>query len=469
MNYQPLPTRAAIDVGSNTIHLVVARSQPETLEVLVDEVEMVRIGESVTATGEISAQKILASLSTLKQYLALAQEHQAQPILVVATEAIRKAVNRQEFIDTIREETGLEVHLIAGETEATLTFMGATYESSDPNVGVMDLGGGSLELVTARNKQISWKTSVPIGSGWLHDRYLPDDLPAAEDISTAQVFLDTYFEGMPIKQVPSTLIATGGSASSLLYLARAAFRLPEDHMSLSLTDLMRCDGLLSALSAEEIAQRYQQPVARARILLAGSLIIQALMRRLKLERIQVTPHGIREGALLAYERLGDSWLEIASPTRHSGSESREESFRESGRRLLEARLDKYLEWRDEVIKEQDDIEPVHKMRVASRRLRATLDSFAPACEHKPFKKLYRVVQEGADVLGKARDADVMLRDLSIQLEQAPFEEQAALRWLIARLSTFRKQCQEDLRTHIEDLNERELRRLLVACLSREEV
>src|SRR5205823_14557100 len=74
-------------------------------------------------------------------------------------------------------------------------------------------------------------------------------------------------------------------------------------------DLLRCQGLLCALPAEEIAQRFEQPVGRARILLAGALIISAMMTRLQLDQIGISPHGIREGVLLAYERYGASWLE----------------------------------------------------------------------------------------------------------------------------------------------------------------
>src|SRR6266852_8890223 len=176
------PMRAAIDIGSNTIHLVVARCTPHALDIVEDQQELVRIGESVTATGEILQEKARAAIATLKRYKALARKHKASPILVVATEAIRQASNSAAFLEQVLHKTKLTVQLISGTAEAALTFFGSTYEvNKEPGhptqVGVMDLGGGSMELLTARNMHITWRTSLPVGSGWLHDRYLSSDPP----------------------------------------------------------------------------------------------------------------------------------------------------------------------------------------------------------------------------------------------------------------------------------------------------
>src|SRR5947209_3655024 len=314
MQDQQSPMRAAIDIGSNTIHIVVARCKPDDLDIVADEVELVRIGESVNANGEISPEKRDAAIATLRQYKELAEKHRAEQVLVVATEAIRKASNSDEFLADVRKETGLEVQLISGDVEATLTFYGATYEKAKEPGGasqlaVMDLGGGSLELVTSKNGQISWRTSIPIGSGLLHDRYLSSNPPTDDDLSVAHTFLRTYLQGMRIKQQPSTLIVTGGSATSLLLLAQQAFNLDQSSSRLTYDDLVRCEGLLGALPAEEIAQRYEQPLGRPRIFPAGAFIIREVMSRLNLNEITISPHGIREGVLLAYERYGENWLD----------------------------------------------------------------------------------------------------------------------------------------------------------------
>lgn len=480
MQNQFSSTSAAIDIGSNTIHIVIARCAPNMLDILADEVELVRIGESVTATGAISNEKRDAALDTLRTYKAIAEKHAASPIFVVATEAIRQASNSSDFIDTIRRETGLEVQLIEGMVEATLTFLGATYERSrEPNaparLGVMDLGGGSTELITAKHEQITWRTSVPVGSGWLHDRYLPSNPPTRDELSTAYTFLTTYFEGMYIKRIPPSLIVTGGSANSLLQLARAAFRLDENEMRLTREDIMRCEGLLQALPAEEIAQRYQQPVGRARILAAGALIIRAMMDRLHLDEIFVSPHGIREGTLLAYAHYGEQWLQhVASEGNHhdaatNGKEDKQnETFAHSGRRLLLDRTEKLLEWRDAVLK-HDDVEAVHKMRVASRRLRATLDAYEAICTPQPFKTAYKNVKKIADILGKARDTDVMIQNLQAQMQLSLTQEQAGMQWLIDRLQQYREKHQHVLDAFFKKFDEHTFKKNIEACLSEEEV
>lgn len=493
------PVRAAIDIGSNTLHVVVARASADgkMLDILADEVDMVRIGESVTATGQISPEKLDAAVSVLSEYKKLAEEHGAQEVFVVATEAIRQAGNADDFIAQVKQRAGLQVQLISGDAEATLTFLGATYEAQAQTgapdvVGVMDLGGGSMELVTARQARITWKVSVPIGSGWLHDRFLDGDPPSQQQIEIAETFLSTFFSGMRIRQRPPMLIATGGSANSLLHLAHRAFHLEEHQMRLTRHDLLRCQGLLNALPADEVTRRFDQPEGRARIMLAGALIIEELMARLKLDEIQVSPHGIREGVLLAYARYGSNWLRRVSANTGSSkakqpdpsayehlipstpgssnglSPALVETYSQAGRRMLRERLEAFLDWPDAVLK-NEDVEAVHKMRVASRRLRATLDAFEPCCDPRAFKRVYRRVKKTADALGKARDTDVMIQGMQEQLEHTPMEEQPGMQWLIERLSEYRQDTQRELERTLRKLDKKKLEQQIEACIPEEQV
>jgi len=483
MGNQKVPTWAAIDIGSNTIRVVVARYISDHLEILATDEEMVRIGESVTSTGEISAQKSAAAIATLRAYKALAEQYAASPILAVATEAIRQAKNREEFLAGVLEATGLVVHLIEGDVEATLTFYGATCglgkEAPVPaRIGVMDLGGGSTELVLAKNMQMNWRISVPIGSGWIHDRYFHADPPTHDDLAVAATFLQTYVQGLRIKQRPPLLVVTGGSANALLRLARYAFHVSAQETHLTYEDLLRCEGLLSALPAQEIAERYKVPASRAEILPAGVLIIRTMMVHLQVREISISSHGIREGVLLAYARHGSQWLqrvrcsardvtqeavEVDAEISRAASESAEEPFDRSGHRMLLDRTRKMLERRDEVLK-HEDVEAVHRMRVASRRLRAVLDAYESACNPKLFKKAYRCVKQLADMLGKARDTDVMIEHLRAQLEQTPAEEQLGIQWLIDRLSSYREQHQVVLEAFLKQIDEDAWKRKIVACL-----
>jgi exopolyphosphatase/pppGpp-phosphohydrolase len=459
MESRVAPICAAIDVGSNTIHVVVARCFSDRLDVLAEEQALVRIGESVTATGEISPAKAAAAIDTIKKYQALATQHQAEQIFVVATEAIRQAHNSADFIAQVRQGTELVVRLISGTDEAALTFLGTTYlAGSHDQVGVLDLGGGSLELVFAQNNHISWRTSVSVGSGWLHDRYLSADPPTSDQIAVAETFLQTYFRDLAIKHPPPILIATGGSANVLFSLTQKAFHSQNSQASLSLETVIRSQALLSALDAADISAIYAQPIERARLLLAGSLIIKHIMQRLRLPVILVSPHGIREGILLAYARYGKRWLEELQ-----AEEPQAETFAQTAQSMLLSRLHTMLACFENVLK-HEDIEAVHKMRVASRRLRATLDAYQSCCEPKLFKKVYRQIKETADVLGEARDADVMLQFLHKQLHDLTESEQEGVSWLITRLKIYRQLKQQALEVFLRHLDAEKLERQLKASL-----
>ncbi len=470
-------THAAIDIGSNTIHLIIAHCTPDNLDIIEDKTAEVHTEESVNATGDISQEKRDSILSTIQQYQDIARQHGANPILAVATEAIRQAHNSQDVLEDVKRQTGIQINVIRGNQEAALTFYGATYGMDLPNVGVLDVGGGSTELITAKKRQITWLTSISIGSEWVHDRYLHSNPPTQEEIDVARTFLQTYWKGMRIPQRPPAWVVTGSSASALLKLAQQAFGLNSDSDRLTCDDLMRCETLLSALPAEDIARRYEQSLERARILLAGALIIHEATKRLQLNEIRVSSHGLREGVLLTYSRYGENWLDdpavnvdttrqkASSPVRKQALsvDPLQETFTQSAQRMLPQAAKKFLDWRDEVIKGQDP-EAVHKMRVASRRLRAVMDAFEPFCKPKPFKNSYMSVKQVADLLGIVRDTDVMIQHVTEELEQGPAEEKAGAQWFIDRLKSYHQKQQQQLETFIQHLDAVALKREIASCI-----
>lgn len=469
---------AAIDIGSNTLRLVVARCASNDLTILETDEALVRIGESVNATGSISPEKTEHAIAVLKRFKSLAEKHSAQPILAIATEAIRKAKNRDRFLQDIKQATDIDIQCISGDVESILTFYGATYALSKAShvpeqVAVMDIGGGSTELVFAHNMDIYWHTSLSIGSGWLHDRYLLADPPTNDDRVTARAFLHTYLGGLNVSTFPSLLVATGGSANTLLELSKRAFGLYKDSTTLTHDDLLRCEGLLWALPAEEIAQRYQLDTKRARILSAGILILLAIFDTFHLEELQISSYGIREGLVLAYARYGNDWLNQARQQAQAASQgvvageagtSYYEMFEESGRRLLHERAKTMVHWIDAVLK-HEDVEAVHKMRVASRRLRAVLDAYQSICQPKAFKKAYRQVKEVAAILGMARDTDVMTANLRQQLEQVSDIQKAGINWLIDSLTQYRQQHQQKLEKYLREWDYKAFLSQVEACLA----
>jgi hypothetical protein len=487
---------ATIDLGSNSAKITVARVFDNTIEIIVHESTMIRLGESVNESGEITSEKQGAVITTLQKYQQLAQQHEASSITVVATEAVRQAQNRDAFLEAVQRETGLTIHILSGEIEAALTFLGATSDHEEvSDAGIVDIGGGSTELITAQQGHIQWLISLPIGSGWLHDHYLSSDPPATNAIEEARTFLHEYFgqvqllhEPAPAEQARRLLIATGSSAKILLALAKQALKVDQEEHTLSRHDLLGCFGLLAALPAEEIARRYEQPFERARVLPSGALIILALMNSLQLEEISVSQRGVSEGALLAAQRYGENWMEHpdlqvdashigkaptpsdldeddkpAKDTPHKDNTLRLLTFAETGQRELRKRGKTFLKGIDPVL-QNEDIEAVHKMRVASRRLRATLDSYESACARKPFKGVYQEVKLAADLLGTARDTDVMLQNLEQQQQEVPDNERPGIQWLVSRLQSYREQQQEEIEAFFEDFRGKRFNRLVASCI-----
>src|SRR6185437_4282818 len=215
---------AAIDVGSNTIHLVVAiphLSDGSALAVLVDELEFVRLGAGVSATGRIAPERAERGLAALRRLRDLATTAGAQTILCAATEVMRLASNGAEFLASAQAELGLEIPVISGEQEASLTFWGAISDrnlSSEQPVAVADLGGGSIELVLGHGRRLNWRRSLPLGSGGLHDRFVRSDPPTLDELQSLRREADAILgaQALPVS-APDThlLIACGGTATTL--------------------------------------------------------------------------------------------------------------------------------------------------------------------------------------------------------------------------------------------------------------
>lgn len=334
---QPL---AAIDVGSNTIHLTVARptSDGYDLEYLADELELVRLGADVSATGALGPERMQRASSAIQRQAAVARQHGASVVLGIATEGVRAARNGAEFIERIQAETGVALEMVSGDQEAALTYWGATSglevtvegATTSAKRAALDLGGGSLEIVVGEGSRVDWRISLPLGSGVVHDRFARSDPPSAEELARAhdavREALDALDPPMPVTQA----IACGGTATTLAYLGAKAFA-PMDPAEIApsgngasnggngallrgltyerLTQLL---DLLRTMEAAQVTARYRVEEARARLLGAGGVVLLAAMERLGVESLRVRKRGIREGALLAYVHAGTRWLELAT-------------------------------------------------------------------------------------------------------------------------------------------------------------
>jgi exopolyphosphatase / guanosine-5'-triphosphate,3'-diphosphate pyrophosphatase len=284
-------TYACIDIGSNTTRLLVAEDDDGRLRELMTQRAFTRVGKGLKSGGRISDDKIDNLAEVVSTQARLARELGAPYIRVVATAAIRDAANRAELLDAVHARADVEVEILSGDEEARLSFIGAIKTLGtqwDGEVGVIDVGGGSTELVIGTAADgVSWSESFRIGSGFLADSYLRSDPPSVSELEAVRLHVAGFFEGLDVPR-PGHAIATGGSATSLRRVVGAEV----EHSTLE-----RAIRILSTTEIQQVARRFELDPERVRLLPAGCLIFEHLSDRLGIP-LTIGKGGLREGVIL---------------------------------------------------------------------------------------------------------------------------------------------------------------------------
>jgi exopolyphosphatase/pppGpp-phosphohydrolase len=465
----PQAVAAAIDIGSNSIKMTIGRANGEGGIDQVDWAsEVVRLGYGLDRTGRLDDERIELAIGTLSRFAAQARERGATRIVAVATEATRAAANGATFLDRVREETGIDVRVVDGQAEAALTFRGLVADADlSGSVLVADIGGGSTELITARDGVMLAARSLPLGSGRLTDRFIVADPPCLDELAACETAAATSIQatqpfGLPFSTA-IRLIVVGGTGE---FMARLV---PNDqHIDLAAVRLVMAK--LATLSAAELADEIDIPEARARVLPAGVAIVAAIASRLDPERIEISRSGIRAGLLLE-AIYGGVTVEEESKTKGGPAKKRplkdgnlatdqQEStgvnFRDTMRALIAERWQNVLT-AIPIALEGTDIEGVHDVRVASRRLRAAMDVAAPAFPGKWYMALHRTAKEITDALGEVRDRDVLLEALQADRSAAPLAEHPGIDRLIDRVERERAAARAEMERYLRQLLDGSLR------------
>jgi exopolyphosphatase/guanosine-5'-triphosphate,3'-diphosphate pyrophosphatase len=209
---------ACIDIGSNTTRLLVAECVEGGLRELVQERAFTRLGAGLAARGAVAPEKLDELTATVAAQAERARALGAREVRVVGTAAVRSAANRDELCAAVAASAGVEVVVLDGEQEARLAFRGATRDldpTSRDLIGVVDVGGGSSELVIGTPSDgVAWTASLPVGSGDLADACLVSDPPNAAELAAARARVREHF-GTVEPPRPAHALAVGGSATSL--------------------------------------------------------------------------------------------------------------------------------------------------------------------------------------------------------------------------------------------------------------
>jgi exopolyphosphatase/guanosine-5'-triphosphate,3'-diphosphate pyrophosphatase len=285
---------ACIDVGSNTTRLLVADAEDGRLRELVSQRAFTRIGRSLAGKSgpkRIPLEKLDETAEVVSKQTRVARELGAGEVVVVATAAIRQARNSDELAAAVEELAGVPLRILSDEEEARLSFVGATKTLGAPPdgpVGVVDVGGGSTEVVVGTVPGgVSWFASFRIGSGFLADSYLRSDPPSVSELHAVRQHVAGCFEGLEIPPRERS-VAVGGSATSLRRLVGA---------ELAYETLERGIRILSTTPVAEVAARFELEPERVRLLPAGILVFEELSERLGAP-LQIGKGGLREGVVL---------------------------------------------------------------------------------------------------------------------------------------------------------------------------
>ncbi len=299
-------TLATIDIGTNTALLLVARpSLGGALELVEERAEITRLGRGIGAGGELGAEGIARTLAALREFVDIARRHRAK-IAAIGTEALRRAPNRAAFLDPAAEILGAPIEVIDGAREAALTFQAVAdaFPAALPGaLTVVDIGGGSTEIVIAAGGEVTFNVSLPLGSVRLTERFIHHDPPRPDEIAAITADVDGALASVPFPRSgtsPVTLVGVAGTVTSLAAMTEA----------LVSYDAARVHGyrLSQAALAEQIARlRVGTQAARERIIgldpkradviLAGALILQRIAAAAGVDEIQVSDRGIRWGLM----------------------------------------------------------------------------------------------------------------------------------------------------------------------------
>ncbi|MEB3167915.1 MAG: Ppx/GppA phosphatase family protein [Synechococcaceae cyanobacterium] len=303
---------AAIDIGTNSIHLLVARIDPvlHSFDVLLTEKSTTRLGERDPDSGDLSPEAIERAFVTLRHCRDLALSHGVEQITTAATSAVREAPNGRQFIQGLQEQLGLEVDLVSGPEEARLIYLGVLSGMSfgeEPHL-ILDIGGGSSELILADGRDARVLTSTRIGAVRLQREFgRPDPLSLP-----LRGFLEAYIQGAldpAVAQVKRVLqgrgrpvmVATSGTAMALAALAAAEDPKPPLKLHGYRLSRQRIDQLVERLVVMTPEQRRALPELnerRAEIIVHGALILQTAMAMLKVEQLLICERALREGLIV---------------------------------------------------------------------------------------------------------------------------------------------------------------------------
>ena len=294
---------AAIDIGSNSVRLLVAEAlRGGAYRILDEEREPTRLGRSVSSQGRLDDESMDKTLQALRTFKEIAAGYQVTSLRTIATCAVREARNGPEFCRRVREEIGLEVEVIAGDREARLAFASVqnAFDLSGKNVVVADIGGGSTEIVFATGNLIESIFSTPLGAVRLTEQFALGENATLADFERMEEEVSSCLKKRTTRPLfaPHFLVGCGGTFTTLAELIMATKKQSDAPVAGYKVSQAEVRHLLDRL--RKMPLRARRGMAgmtpdRADIIVAGLTIIDALMKRFRVNTLVIHTRGVRDG------------------------------------------------------------------------------------------------------------------------------------------------------------------------------
>lgn len=319
---QGVTVRAAIDIGTNSIHLVIARLSPGgRFDVITREKESVRLGHGAGDMSRLAPDAIDRGIATLRRFRQLADSFDAE-ITAVATSAVREAANRDEFVRRARTEAGIDVEVISGVEEARLIHLGVLQAVPvyDRQHLIVDIGGGSTEFVVAKADEMQVARSVKLGAIRLTDRFFPGGAVRPKHVRECRAYIDSYLAPLAHEIEPWGFdVAVGSSGTINAIAAMVEHRRGRDARSVNNVVINRAE--LSRVVERVIGTRTTSARAnipgldarRADIIVGGAILLEEIFDELGITSMTTSEYALREGVLLdlAGQHHGDAFHHLS--------------------------------------------------------------------------------------------------------------------------------------------------------------
>ncbi len=300
---------ATIDVGTNTVLLLVAERRGDALVPVLERAEITRLGRGVDATGRLDAAAIRDTVAVLASYARAARDLGARVVACVATSAARDAANGAEFFEAASSSAGLAPEVIPGEEEARLVWASAwrDFGRDGEPLEVLDVGGGSTELSFGDGASPRGRASLQVGAVRLTERHVRGDPPSADEVEALRGAAREAVRpltAMPGRSAGGRLVGVAGTVTTLAAVAQALPVYDAERVhgaALTLPEVERLAGTLAALTVAERAALPGMEPKRADVIVAGAVIVAEAMRATGFERLTVSDRGVRWGLL--YDRV----------------------------------------------------------------------------------------------------------------------------------------------------------------------